>query len=265
MKFTSLLPVLAALVAPVVVCADDASDPVAPFEMLYYWTVYDLDVAVWGVHNGYIATNCLGSGKGKRCSFNEFVNFIVLGDASDKPSYYDMSSDYAMAPGDVMVIVGTLEDKLKTPAAAFDRLVRGRRSAVGVWNDLGFAVDKGSVEGAAKDIGVDRLLKNARTVLGAVSEVRASILHSNIRAQLVARVKDVVWQTVQRESAFVGKPWQEIEWEKTVEKYPDMKDPNSRLFKEVTEALDKFYQDKTNAKDLTIKQKVERSIASCFK
>ncbi|UNI18136.1 hypothetical protein JDV02_004425 [Purpureocillium takamizusanense] len=102
-------------------------------------------------------------------------------------------------------------------------------------------------------------------VRGAVSDVRASILHSNIRKELVARVKDVVWQTVQKESDYVAKPWQEIEWEKTVEKYPDMKDPNSKLFREVTDALDKFYQDKANAKDLTSKQKVERSISSCFK
>jgi len=50
MKFTSLLPFPVAVMA-LVICADDSADAVAPFEMLCYWTVYDLDVAVWGVHN----------------------------------------------------------------------------------------------------------------------------------------------------------------------------------------------------------------------
>lgn len=233
--------------------------------MLYYYTVYELDVAVWGVHNGYIATGCIGNGKDNSCTFNEFVNFIAFGEAANSPSYYDMASGYALAPGDIMVIVGTLRDKFSTVPAAFERLVRGRRSPIGVWNDMGFAIEKGAIEGAAKDIDITRHLKNAHLVAGAISEVRASILNSAVRKQLVERVKSAVWQTVEKESQYVGKPWQEIEWEKTVEKYPEMKDPNSQLFKDVTEALDDFYQDKANAKGLTIKQKIERTIAGCFK
>lgn len=261
MRFTSLLGV-AALFAP---CALAAFDPVEAYEMLYYYTIYDLDVSVWGPKNGYVAPACSGSGDNGRCRFNEFVNFIAFGDAANSPSYYDMGSGYSMAPGDVMVIVGTLMDKFETAPAAFSRLIRGRRSAIGVWNDLGFAMDKGAVEGAAKDISISRQLKNAELVLGAVKDVRASILNSEIRKQLISRVKDAVWQTVEQESQFVQKPWQEIEWEKTVAAYPDMANPESQLFKQVTEALNDFYTDKQNAKGLTIQQKIGKTLAGCFR
>jgi hypothetical protein len=57
--FGVLLAVLAALPAAQ---AGEAEDQAAALDMLYFYTVYDMDVEVWGAYNGYIGAKCTGSG-----------------------------------------------------------------------------------------------------------------------------------------------------------------------------------------------------------
>lgn len=260
----NVLGILLVLLAAVPAAqAGEAEDQAAALDMLYFYTVYDMDVEVWGVYNGYIGTKCSGSGIDNRCTFDEFVNFVVFGTADSKPSYYDLPSGYTVTPGDVLTITNFLRKGIKNWKFIFSNISPTRKSAVGVWSDLGFAVEKDKVVGGERNIDLSRHVKNAHMVLGAVSDHRASLLNPNVQKQLKTSVKDVIWQIANKEGAS-GYKWQQINWEETVRKNPDMANPKSDLFKAVTAELNTIFKDGDFAKTLTINNKVNTQLKGCF-
>ncbi|KAI1115626.1 hypothetical protein F5Y14DRAFT_409771 [Nemania sp. NC0429] len=70
------------------------------YERLYYWWVYQMEVHVYGgdATRMTMGIGCEGTGRFNTCNFNQFINYISSGYASDSPSYLDhnpsaMSSD----------------------------------------------------------------------------------------------------------------------------------------------------------------------------
>lgn len=65
------------------------------YEKIYTYVLYDLDVSVWGVGNGHVAAGCVSQSRSdSKCTFNEFVNYIQTGKATDTPSYYELPSGF---------------------------------------------------------------------------------------------------------------------------------------------------------------------------
>ncbi|KAH7128939.1 hypothetical protein EDB81DRAFT_764090 [Dactylonectria macrodidyma] len=113
-----------------------------------------------------------------------------------------------------------------------------------------------------RDIAIGRHLKNVEMVLGAVSLSRAAQLNSKTLSLLRSNVKNVIWQIVEKESAFVDNKWNEIDWNATIKKNPNMSKPSSSLFKEVTAGLRSLHRN--NAAEMAARQKVMDMVHLCF-
>ncbi|KAJ0328215.1 hypothetical protein COL922a_013316 [Colletotrichum nupharicola] len=221
--------------------------------MLYFYTVYELDVEVFGVGKGYIALGCRGTGTGNRCIYNKFVSYIETGNATPTPTIYDIKSKWEFTLNSITDIM--------TPT----RLRDGRKTYVGVWTDLGYAVEKGRIVGVTNDISITRHLANINGVLASVAEYRRGDANTKLMDHLKGRVTDVVWETVNREAEYrTNYNWQEIEWEKTIQSNPAMKDPTRELFKEVTYQLERHLRTAESRNANTINAKVASTIKTCF-
>jgi len=261
--FTTSL--LASLLVGQSLCATiiDAAD------VLYYFSVYELDVKVWGTGSGYVATGCRGSRSDGSCNYTEFVNYLYDGEASNSPVFPEIESSWQFSPGASLAIITTTwnilsESNKEGTSAMYTRLIDGREAKVGIWSDMGFAIEKGRVQGAAKDISIGRHLANVRGILSAVSEFRHADANTRLMDHLRDNVRSVVWETVEREAQYRESNWQEIEWEKTVKNNPDMKDPTSNLFKEVTNQINEHLGKAGVIQAKTINAKAARSLQLCF-
>lgn len=259
-----LLGLLAVL--PSTFASEGDDEQAVALDIVSAYVFYDMDVDIWGVYNGYIASKCTGSGKNKRCTFDEFVNFVVFGTAASKPSYYDLPSGYSLSSGDVLMLTNFIREKLKEAhkevKAKYDRISEGRKTSVGIWSDLGYALNKDKVVGADKHIDLDQRLRNIHMMMGAVSLHRSKIFRAGTLDKMKESVKDVKWQISERQSQ--GQKWREINWEETVRKNPDMANPKSDLFRAVTEELNTIYKDKDFSRELTISNKVNAQMRGCL-
>ncbi|KAK7432201.1 hypothetical protein QQZ08_001146 [Neonectria magnoliae] len=224
-----------------------AATIVEAYDRVYAYVVYDLDVTVWGPGKGYIAPKCMGSRADESCTFNEFINFIEVGSADSEPAYYTLDGTYYLTADTLISLSTTLRDALKNPQAWFDGLIPSRRSHTGIWNDFGFVIDQAASVAPQRDIQIGRHLQNVETTL----------------SQLSSNVKNVIWQIVERESAYLTNKWNEVDWDATIKKYPDMSNPNSNLFKEVTAELRTLHNN--NAGEVTVKRKVMDMVSLCFR
>lgn len=238
-------------------------------DVLYYFSVYELDVQVWGTGSGFVATGCRGSRSGGSCTYTEFVNYLYDGEAANSPVFPDIESSWQFSPGASLAIVSTTwnilsESNKEGSQAMYTRLIDGRESKVGIWSDMGFAIEKGRIEGATKDIQIGRHLANVKGILSAASEFRHADSNTRLMDYLRDNVRGVVWDTVEREAQYRESSWHEVEWEKTVQNNPDMKDPTSNLFKEVTFQINEHFRSADMIQAKTINAKAARSLELCF-
>ncbi|KAK7414550.1 hypothetical protein QQX98_006577 [Neonectria punicea] len=231
-------------------------------ERIYFYLVYEFDIAVWGTGKGFISTECRGSNADESCTFNEFINYIETGSAVNTPTYYDGIPGGLFTIGTIGQIVDALTALNNRWNTDPSRIVIGRKELIGLWKDLGNALDRGVYEAQAKGISVTRHLANAQLVLGEVSRHRAAALNPRVRSHMGSAVKDVLWQIVDKESQRVK--WQEIDWEKTVATNPQLLDPSSTTSKKVFTELQNFWKVRENAIDKTVSYKVNDSLRACF-
>ncbi|KAF4906589.1 hypothetical protein CGCF415_v007961 [Colletotrichum fructicola] len=265
----SLLIAVVGLVSQI--CAESDYTLIDAADMLYFYTVYELDVEVFGVGKGYIALGCRGTGTGNRCTYNEFVSYIETRSATPTPTIYDIKSKWEFTLNSITdIMTATFEwrsTSINEPKKddRFRRLRDGRKTYVGVWTDLGYAVEKGRIVGVTNDISITRRLANINGVLASVAEYRRGDANTKLMDHLKGRVTDVVWETVNREAEYrTNYNWQEIEWEKTIQSNPAMKDPTSELFKEVTYQLERHLRTAESRNANTINAKVASTIKKCF-
>ncbi|KAK2728198.1 hypothetical protein CKAH01_11192 [Colletotrichum kahawae] len=237
---------------------------VEAYDRVYAYMIYDMDVTVWGPGKGYIAPKCMGSRSDQSCTFNEFINFVEFGEAASSPTYYTLDGTYYLTPSTIYTIGDALRGVIKSESGQtwWHGLFPSRKSHTGIWNDFGFVIDQSTSVAPQRDIPIGRHLENVEMVLGAVSQSRAAQLNSKTLGLLSSNVKDVIWQIVEKESAFVDNKWNEIDWDATIKKYPDMSKPNSDLFKKVTAELRTLHGN--NAAEVTVRRKVMDMVHLCF-
>ncbi|KAH0430183.1 hypothetical protein CcaCcLH18_07998 [Colletotrichum camelliae] len=237
---------------------------VEAYDRVYAYMIYDMDVTVWGPGKGYIAPKCMGSRSDQSCTFNEFINFVEFGEAASSPTYYTLDGTYYLTPSTIYTIGDALRGAIKSESGQtwWDGLFPSRKSYTGIWNDFGFVIDQSTSVAPQRDIPIGRHLESVEMVLGAVSQSRAAQLNSKTLSLLSSNVKDIIWQIVEKESAFVDNKWNEIDWDATIKKYPDMSKPNSDLFKKVTAELRTLHGN--NAAEVTVRRKVMDMVHLCF-
>ncbi|KAF4958412.1 hypothetical protein FSARC_11029 [Fusarium sarcochroum] len=233
---------------------------VEAYDRVFAFVLYDLDVTVWGPGKGYIAPKCRGSRSDESCTFDEFINFVEFGEAASSPSYYELDGSYQLTTSTIVALADAI---MRLSGGKFiDNVFETKSSELRIWNDYGFVIDGSQTVAPQRDISISRHLKNLEMVLGAVSLSRGAALNMESLATLRNNMKTVIWQVTEKESDFIKRKWTEIDWDETVKKYPEMKDPNSVMFKEITDQLQDF--NKNHREKLTVKHKVMNMPLTCF-
>ncbi|WYZ45605.1 hypothetical protein EsH8_VIII_000921 [Colletotrichum jinshuiense] len=241
-----------------------AAESEGALERVYLFALYDFEATVWGVGKGYIATKCRGTVlPDKRCNLNEFINFLEFGTAANSPSYYDLASDFYLTAGSLQQIVQALSDIVdRWGDDVWGRAVTGRKSFVGLWNDVGQAFARTSARAADLGRSVGREMGNAKLVLGEVSRARAGPVNARMFTTLRNNIQDIVFASVERSVAW--NKWQEIDWERTIRLNPTLMDPNSDASKVLFNTVNNFYTLPENARALTINTKVGDTLRTCY-
>lgn len=261
MRLFSVLLGCAALLQP---CF--AIDEVEAARVLYYYTVYDLDVEVYGQGSGHVATGCKGVVlPDKRCTLDEFVNFIDLGEASTNPKYYDLSSSFSFLPGDINAIVAALMKIDELGDNYVEKIVKGRRTTLGVFDDLAKIVDKNHQRAESRNIGIRRHMTNLQEVLGGLRVYQSAKMEGGLAERMRNYKKDVVWKIVQRESEYRSAKWNKIDWRATVEANPDLRYPSSNLYKDTVSVLKGYDKLDGNMAERSIARRTADTFNGCFK
>ncbi|KAM0544198.1 hypothetical protein ACHAPJ_011949 [Fusarium lateritium] len=233
---------------------------VEAYDRVFAYVLYDLDVTVWGPGKGYMAPTCRGSRSDKSCTFDEFINFVTFGEAASSPSYYELDGSYQLTTGTIVALADAI---MRLSSGRFiDNVFYTKASELRIWNDYGFVIDGSQTVAPQRDISISRHLKNLEMVLGAVSISRGAALNMESLATLRNNVKDVIWQVSEKEDDFIKRKWTEIDWDETVKNYPDMKKPDTDMFKAITDQLQDFNM--KHREELTVKYKVMNMPLTCF-
>ncbi|KAL2207005.1 hypothetical protein CC79DRAFT_1386304 [Sarocladium strictum] len=236
-------------------------------DVLYYYSLYDLNYEIWGKGGGAIANKCRGSGKDSRCTFTEFTNYITTGKATSQPVIYDIPSDWHFGSGDVTTLYAAFDELIAgdRTTVKYTTLVDGTKTKTEVWEKLGYILREDHLKSRKGYSDMERFLGNIRQVMDAALNYRKADLGPKTLSGLRSRLKDVLWQTVENSSKFKEKSWQELDWEKTVKANPDLLNPKSELFKQVTYALNQVVKgDPALMVEKTLNAELARQVKLCF-
>ncbi|KFY18263.1 hypothetical protein V492_00029 [Pseudogymnoascus sp. VKM F-4246] len=243
-----------------------ALEEVEAARIVYYYASYDLDFTVNGQGKGFISPDSKGSEYAdKRCSFDEFVNYIFLKKASKTPEYYQLETGFYFIAADIAAINDALKS-LKTSldiGEAENRVIRGRRSPVGIFDDLAKILDTNHNRAERRNIGITRHLTNIEGALGGLRISQRALLEGGLVEHLKS-YKDVVWKIVERESDYRSSPWNSIDWKATVYAYPDLAQANSKLFKNAVKAIRGHGELEGNMAEKAMAYKVANTFNTCF-
>ncbi|KFX94361.1 hypothetical protein O988_06346 [Pseudogymnoascus sp. VKM F-3808] len=261
MKVLQLLVSIAALLQ---LCC--ALEEVEAARIIYYYASYELDVTVNGQGKGFIAPDCKGAKYADmRCSFDEFVNYIFLKKASEVPEHYQLESGFYFIAADVAAI----NDALKLMKSSLDigeaenRIIKGRRSPVGIFDDLAKILDTNHQRAERRNIGITRHVTNIEEALGGLRISQRALLEGGLVEHLKS-YKDVVWKIVERESDYRKSPWNSIDWKATVYAYPDLAQANSKLYKNTVKAIKGHSELEGNMAEKSMAYKVANTFNTCF-
>lgn len=260
MKVLSVLVGLAALLQP---CF--SLEEIEAARVLYYFSVYDLDVAVYGQGRGNISPDCKGIVlPGGQCTFDEFVNFIAFGEASTEPSYYDLSSGFSFYPADIAAMVAALSAVEDGGAQMYERTVKGRRTPVGIFDDLAIIVDRDHERAQSRNIGITRHLTNLKEAMIGLRAYSEAKLQGDLATRMENYNKEVIWKLIDRESEYRKAGWHKIDWKATVAANPDLAYASTDLYKNTVKAL-KGFDDFTGVmEERTMAYKVANTFNACF-
>ncbi|KAG7139402.1 hypothetical protein HYQ45_003613 [Verticillium longisporum] len=233
-----LFPTVLGLLAAFQTCVAEISALEAA-RVLHYYVTYDLDVEVNGQGKNTIAQRCKGTGKDGRCNFNEFVNYYETGKPTSEPRYYEISSGFAFYPGDIAAIVDALRrmGKVSEPDQ-IERLVKGRKTAVGVFNDLAKISNKNYEKAASNNFSIGRKRANVMETLGSIKHYSLARGEGNMLDRL-RKIRE------------------------TVAANPDLANKDSDLFKTVAAAVKGERNVKGSLADQTIAQRALDHFTAC--
>lgn len=240
-----------------------AIEAVEAAKVLYYYTVYDLDSRMWGT--GYVAPKCKGTRDDGKCTFDEFVNYIKTGDASASPSYYTVESGFSFFAGDIMAMITALMKIDAIPANHIPRLMQGRTTAQGLFDDLAHVIDEDHQRADSKQIGITRHKNNIQQALGGLRAHLSAKAEGGLAARLQNWNRDVVWKIVQRENAYVKDQWKKVDWQATVLANPELKNPKSNLYMNTVKTIKGEKNLVGNLQDRTMAIKAAETFNQCYK
>jgi hypothetical protein len=222
------------------------------YEKIYIYALYDLDVSVWGVGKGYVATGCaVQSRSDKKCTFNEFVNYIQTGKATDTPSYYELPSGFYFTFGSIAQIADALNSIVDKWEDAPGRIISGRKTLTGLRKDMArtlqLTVDKAKTIGYRYTTRVEEL----KRIMDGMILFQSSRYHSNMIDWLKGTVSNLEWEVKLTKGNLPTVPIEivQIDWNIMVRKYPSLLDPSSKLSQALTNELNEFYKHDLNSNE----------------
>jgi hypothetical protein len=235
--------------------------------VLYYYTAYDIDVTVNGVGQGYISPDCKGSATADgRCTLDEFINFIFLDETSLTPEYYTLLDDeFYFGPSDVASIIGALgviKSNLE-PGMEEDKVIKGRRSPIGFFNDIGTIIDKDYERAGLLKIDISRHWGNMQQALTGLRDSQKAVLQTGLAGAL-DRINGLEWSIATRHSDYLERLYTGVDWELTIKDNPDLFVPSSDLYKNAVKALQDYDELEATRKQKTMAYKTKNLLNACF-
>jgi hypothetical protein len=214
---------------------------------LYAYVLHDFDGQVFGPGKGHVGAGCIGSTRSsKRCTINEFVNFVQTGTASENPAYFNLPPDYAIT-GDVAIyITEALVEKVGTWTKQYGRIVPGVNSDRGLRSAMADTVQLTIARAKSTGVAYEGRVKDLNLIMGFIVKHFRAKTSTDVLAYLQDKVRDVTWRTRVGTGLLNSKTWVEIQWDRMLELYPTLADPNSALSKKVRDAIKAFYEEDEN-------------------
>lgn len=252
---------LAGLLAFLPFCVAEVS-AVEASQILWYYTSYDLDFEVEG-RNRTIARGCKGTGTDNKCNYNEFVNYILTGEPTNEPKYYEVTSDFSFYVGDVAAIIDQLRLLAKGDSVQFDYIVRRVNSAVGMARNLAKIADRNYKAAKEKKKDIERAKANMKTALSNLQH-RTRVQAETTLINTMKNVKDLQVKTKERTSDLVKTASQRIDWRATLEANKNLMDRNTQTFKDVANAVRGHRNTDSMMRDRSIAVKAGEVFSACF-
>ncbi|KAJ4313842.1 hypothetical protein N0V84_009197 [Fusarium piperis] len=263
MKYLAfLISMLAAVLVRPCLAAINEADAAT---LLYYYTAYDLDVEVWGQGKGYIAPACKGYSLSRgRCTLDEFVNYIMNGASSAKPSYYEFESGFSLLIGDVMAIVDGLKEVKEMAQGRLPRVIRGQRNAMRIFDDLAIINDRNYQRAQQQNIHVTRHWTNLLEAMGGLRLYLSSKTEGTF-AERMRRYDDALIKIVDREDKATKRKWKMVDWEATVMANPALSDPTSNTYKNTVKYIKGYNNQEGTLMERAMAAKIADTLKACKK
>ncbi|EOO02144.1 hypothetical protein UCRPA7_2353 [Phaeoacremonium minimum UCRPA7] len=242
-----------------------AADLDGALDRVYVYLLYDLDCTVWGPGKGYIATGCKGQVlEDKRCNFNELINFIEFGTATNSPAYYELDNSFNFTVGTIAQIGDVLHqiNIAWNEDTSADRIIKGRQTWTGLWNDFSYATKRTFDRAVESGLNIERDSANIKIALGELLNVRVAPLNSKIATHLAEQVREVKFRYIDRKNSF-GQ-WTEIDWDETIRQNPALMDPKTDMYKLLTKTMKNYFTLPENTQALTVNTKAGQSLRPCY-
>lgn len=219
------------------------------YERIYYYLIYELEADLWknGEYWGWAHT-CLGSGKDKRCNFNEFIYFIETGrtDVSNAPEYIPRGTALGRDDNSLRQAANSLLQKGATDELKHRNLILRSK------NNVGFI---GLIRGSANTM--TRLQKKAnnrkpplsitneendiRKVVSTVVHLRSKDHDGYLLNHLKTAFPKADFKTMTKSDPIAGQTYQGLDLQATLLANQKV----GLTHKDLSDEIDKFNQDKT--------------------
>lgn len=223
---------------------DEVSEPgYVAWVLVYSYAMYDFDVGIYGYNNTNILPGCTGTNPDKSCNFNEFINYLLLGEAKEVPFHYELTSGFSLQIGTAQQLVDALIRALKVAKEMirFEKpLVKGTNTWRGRWKAFGKIYEKQIERGAKAGKNVALHASTLEMVMGGVTLHSKGLLQQGGVRYFKDNMKDVLWQVVRQADNDYNIRSTAVDWEATIARNPALKDPDSVLSIDVKKALHSY-------------------------
>ena len=264
-----LLLVLATLLAAISPCRADEEDLLdgtllKAMEIIHYYLNYELDVFVNGQGNTTIARQCRGSGDDNKCTFDEFINYVRTGTASQSPSYYEFDSGFSLVIGDTYNIIVAVQNAHTGGNEEINRIIKGRQTAVGLFDDLARIADANYKAPMTDDrrARVRSLNFSISVTLRGVASY-ATMMNKTGMLDRLRGIRDITWREARIENEFNRDGYRKVDWRATVFANSALGNRNSRIFQNVADELRKYTGMTAYREAASIAGKAQLTVRSC--
>ncbi|KAM7214359.1 hypothetical protein V8F06_010275 [Rhypophila decipiens] len=190
--------------------------------------------------NTYTAPGYNGNRPNGGCNFNEYINYLVNGKATETPFHYELESAFSLQIGTVMQLVDALLATIKVSGEVSqlkNQITPRRITWKSTFRSLGKVFEQQMEKGRKAGKNVALHASQLEMVMGGLSLHSKGLLQKGGLEHFKANMRDVVWQTVRQDELRYKVRIDMVDWDSMVARYPDLKDPTSGLYKRVNVQL----------------------------